>query len=85
MTLRQLGQQSLGAVHLVEGFANDRRVHGDRAVLRGIEPIAARDRVDVPIEHQTDDIPVASIRGLPEFPPTISLFVEIQKGVRASS
>ena len=30
-------------------------------------------------------LPSRSIRGLPEFPPTMSLLVEMQKGVRMSS
>ena len=47
---------------------------------------APGDRIDVAVEHQADDVALRHrSSGLPELPPTMSLLVEMQKGVRMSS
>ena len=59
----ELRQQRFRTVHLVECFANDRRMHGDGAVFAAIEPVGAGDRMDVAIEHQSDDLAVGIDQG----------------------
>src|SRR5205085_9569488 len=52
----QLRQQRVRAIYLRQRLADDRRVHGHRAVLLGVEPVRARDRVDIAVEHQAHDL-----------------------------
>src|SRR3979409_2357265 len=54
----ELVKQGFRAVYLVERLANDRGVHGDRTIVRGVEPVAAGNRVNIAVEHQTDDPPI---------------------------
>ena len=46
----------LRAVHLVERFADDRRMHRRPCGSALVEPVRARDRVDVAVEHEAHDV-----------------------------
>ena len=52
----ELAVERGGRVDLRQRLADDRRVDRDRAVLLGVEPVRARDRVDVAVEQQPDDL-----------------------------
>jgi hypothetical protein len=54
----QLAQDRPRVVDLAQRLEDDRRVHGDGTVIRRIEPVGAGDRVDVAIEHESDDVAV---------------------------
>ncbi len=50
--LQLLAATALRVVNLLECFVDDRRVYGDGAVLFFVEPVRARDRVNVAVEDQ---------------------------------
>src|SRR3954466_5578359 len=52
----QFREQRTRAINLRQRLADDRRVHGHRAVLLGVEPVRAGDRVDIAVEHQPHDL-----------------------------
>src|SRR5579871_6967165 len=52
----ELRQDGVRTIDLIEGKSDDGGVQGHRTIPRRIEPVVTRDRMDVAVEHQSDDL-----------------------------